>query len=124
MSESQVAVLPEVQRFMDRHHGLWIEGRQVASDSEKRLNVYNPATGEVIASTADASIDDVDRAVMSGWRAFVAAAGQENSRPSVNASCCVLPIWSNSTARSWRSWKRWSRGNRSTFPALLKWVVP
>ena len=48
MSESQVAVLPEVQRFMDRHHGLWIEGRQVASDSEKRLNVYNPATGEVI----------------------------------------------------------------------------
>lgn len=57
---------------LDRQHGLWIEGRQAASDSEKRLNVYNPATGEVIASTADASVDDVDRAVMSGWRAFVA----------------------------------------------------
>lgn len=72
MSESQVAVLPAVQQFLDRHHGLWIEGRQAASDSEKRLNVYNPATGDVIASTADASVDDVDRAVMSGWRAFVA----------------------------------------------------
>ena len=72
MSESQVAIQPAVQQFLDRQHGLWIEGRQAASDSEKRLSVYNPATGEVIASTADASVDDVDRAVMSGWRAFVA----------------------------------------------------
>lgn len=69
MSESLVAIQPAVQQFLDRQHGLWIEGRQAASDSEKRLNVYNPATGEVIASTADASVDDVDRAVMSGWRA-------------------------------------------------------
>lgn len=66
MSESLVAIQPAVQQFLDRQHGLWIEGRQAASDSEKRLNVYNPATGEVIASTADASVDDVDRAVMSG----------------------------------------------------------
>ena len=41
------------------------------------MNIYNPATGEVIASTADASVDDVDRAVMSGWRAFVARTGRE-----------------------------------------------
>lgn len=41
MSESHVAVLPGVQQFLDRQHGLWIEGRQAASDSEKRLNVYN-----------------------------------------------------------------------------------
>ncbi len=64
MSESQVAIQPAVQQFLDRQHGLSIEGRQAASDSEKRLNVFNPATGEVIASTADASVDDVDRAVM------------------------------------------------------------
>ncbi|MDX7421381.1 phenylacetaldehyde dehydrogenase, partial [Klebsiella pneumoniae] len=25
MSETQVAVLPAVQQFLDRHHGLWIE---------------------------------------------------------------------------------------------------
>jgi phenylacetaldehyde dehydrogenase len=72
MSDTQVAVLQSVQQFLDRQHGLWIEGQQSASDSDKRLNVFNPATGEVIASTADASAQDVDRAVMSAWRAFVA----------------------------------------------------
>jgi hypothetical protein len=45
MSESQVAIQPAVQQFLDRHHGLWIEGRQAASDSEKRLNVYQPGHG-------------------------------------------------------------------------------
>lgn len=34
MSESQVAIQPAVQQFLDRQHGLWIEGRQAASDSE------------------------------------------------------------------------------------------
>ena len=72
MSDTQVAVLPGVQQFLDRQHGLWIEGRPSESHSEKRLEVFNPATGQVIASTADASAQDVDRAVMSGWRAFVA----------------------------------------------------
>jgi hypothetical protein len=109
MSESLVAVLPGVQQFLDRHHGLWIEGRQTASDSEKRLNVFNPATGEVIASTADASVDDVDRAVMSGWRAFVGRRWAGNSRQNANVSCCILLTWWSSTAKSWRSWKRWSR---------------
>ena len=33
MSESHVAILPGVQQFLDRQHGLWIEGRQAASDS-------------------------------------------------------------------------------------------
>lgn len=72
MSGTQTAVLPDVQHYLDRQHGLWIDGQQTASDSEKRLSVFNPATGAAIASTADASAADVDRAVMSGWRAFVA----------------------------------------------------
>lgn len=124
MSESQVAIQPAVQQFLDRHHGLWIEGRQAASDSEKRLNVFNLATGEVIASTADASVDDVDRAVMSGWRAFVARTGPENSWRSASGSCSISPIWWNSTARSWPSLKRWSRANPSTFPVCLKSAAP
>lgn len=124
MSESLVAIQPAVQQFLDRQHGLWIEGRQAASDSEKRLNVYNPATGEVIASTADASVDDVDRAVMSGWRAFVARSWAGNCRRSASGSCFISPIWSNSTARSWPSLKRWSRANPSTFPACLKSAAP
>ncbi|WP_374258242.1 aldehyde dehydrogenase family protein [Yokenella regensburgei] len=71
MSGSQVATLASVQQFLDRQHGLFIDGAQQAAQSEKRLTVYNPATGEAIATTADASAVDVDRAVMSAWKAFV-----------------------------------------------------
>ena len=123
MSESQVAIQPGVQQFLDRHHGLWIEGRQAASESEKRLNIYNPATGEVIASTADASVDDVDRAVMSGWRAFVARTGREITGRARAHPAALCRRWS-STARSWPSLKRWSRANPSIFPVSLKWVAP
>ena len=123
MSESHVAILPGVQQFLDRQHGLWIEGRQAASDSEKRLNVYNPATGEVIASTADASVDDVDRAVMAG-APLSPEAGQGVCRQSGNASCCGLPIWWNSMAKSWHSSKPWSRGNPLTSPAPSRWDAP
>jgi phenylacetaldehyde dehydrogenase len=71
MSTAQVALLASVQQFLDRQHGVYIDGAQQAAQSEKRLTVWNPATGEAIASTADAGAADVDRAVMSAWRAFV-----------------------------------------------------
>ena len=72
MSTAQVALLASVQQFLDRQHGLYIDGTQQASQSEQRLTVWNPATGQAIASTTDANAADVDRAVMSAWRAFVA----------------------------------------------------
>ena len=75
MSTAQVALLASVQQFLDRQHGLYIDGTQQASQSEQRLTVWNPATGQAIASTADANAADVDRAVMSAWRAFVARCG-------------------------------------------------
>ena len=71
MSTSQVALLASVQQFLDRQHGLYLDGAQQAAESEKRLTVWDPATGQAIASTADANAADVDRAVMSAWRAFV-----------------------------------------------------
>ena len=71
MSSAQVALLPSVQQFLDRQHGLFIDGAQQAAQSEKRLTVWDPATGKAIATTADANTADVDRAVMSAWRAFV-----------------------------------------------------
>lgn len=71
MSTSEVALLASVQQFLDRQHGLYLDGAQQAAEGEKRLTVWNPATGQAIASTADASAADVDRAVMSAWRAFV-----------------------------------------------------
>ncbi|MCS5931111.1 hypothetical protein LNQ03_00225 [Klebsiella pneumoniae subsp. pneumoniae] len=44
--------------------------RPCAAQSDNRLTVWDPATGQAIATTADASPADVDRAVMSAWRAF------------------------------------------------------
>lgn len=70
MSAQQVTLLASVQRFLDHNAG-YIDGAQQAAASEKRLTVWNPATGQAIASLADASAQDVDQAVMSAWRAFV-----------------------------------------------------
>lgn len=71
MSAADVPVLDEVQQFLARAHGLFIDGRQVASDSDRRLTVFDPASGKAISSCADASSQDVDHAVMSAWRAFI-----------------------------------------------------
>lgn len=71
MSTSQIALLASVQQFLYRQHGLYIDGAPCAAQSENRLTVWDPATGQAIATTADASPADVDRAVMSAWRAFV-----------------------------------------------------
>ncbi|BDH46069.1 phenylacetaldehyde dehydrogenase [Salmonella enterica subsp. enterica serovar Choleraesuis] len=70
MSATQVNVLESVRQFLGRQHGLYIDGRWSESDQNARLTVYNPADGQAISSTADASASDVDRAVMSAWRAF------------------------------------------------------
>lgn len=64
--------------------GHWIDGRQVlpaatsATDAQSASGaagrtspVFNPATGEVVASVALASTDDVDVAVASAARAFI-----------------------------------------------------
>ena len=55
MTEPHVAVLSQVQQFLDRQHGLYIDGRPGPAQSEKRLAIFDPATGQEIASTADAT---------------------------------------------------------------------
>ena len=56
--------------FLGRSHGLHIDGAWHPGDGGGRLDVINPATGAVIATIADASAADVDRAVASARRAF------------------------------------------------------
>src|SRR3954470_11401436 len=51
-------------------HGLFIDGRDVPASSDEHVDVYNPATGEVIARTAHGTAADIDRAVKSAARAF------------------------------------------------------
>ena len=49
MTEPHVAVLSQVQQFLDRQHGLYIDGRPGPAQSEKRLAIFDPATGQEIA---------------------------------------------------------------------------
>ncbi|SAL64061.1 aldehyde dehydrogenase [Caballeronia choica] len=56
--------------FLSREHHLLIDGRMVESDSGRRTDILDPATGNVIATAAEASATDVDRAVEAARRAF------------------------------------------------------
>src|SRR5437879_13088457 len=49
---------------------LFIGGRWIASPSGKRFETLDPATGEVLASVAEGSAEDVDRAVAAARRSF------------------------------------------------------
>jgi len=67
---SVVSLLPEVQAFLQRQHGLFIDGEPVAASGSARVAVVNPANGKEIATIADATQVDIDRAVASSRRAF------------------------------------------------------
>ena len=66
-----VAILPEVQAFIDREHQQFINGAWVASSSTERANVYNPAMGEVLTTVALGTLADMDNAVQVAHQAFV-----------------------------------------------------
>jgi len=82
---SSVQLLPQVQAFLARQHGHYIDGKAVTGSGE-RIEIINPATGEAIASVAAATATDVDAAVASSRQAFL---GQwANTSP--DARACVL----------------------------------
>ena len=64
--ENAISALPPLKLFIG---GQWVD-----SDSNQRIDVVNPATGELLASIPDASARDVNGAVESarkaldGWR--------------------------------------------------------
>ena len=64
--DNAIAALPPLKLFIG---GQWVD-----SDSNQRIDVVNPATGELLASIPDASARDVNGAVESarkaldGWR--------------------------------------------------------
>jgi phenylacetaldehyde dehydrogenase len=67
---AMVKMLPEVQSFLGRDHGHFIDGRAVAGSDTQRLNVRNPATGNVIGTVAMATGEDIERAIASSRHAF------------------------------------------------------
>ncbi len=50
--------------------GLWIDGRSIPASSGTESQVLSPATGEVVASVAQAGPEDVDAAVAAARRAW------------------------------------------------------
>lgn len=50
---------------------MFIDGKWVEALSADRRNIINPATGEVIATSADGSADDAKIAIKAARKAFV-----------------------------------------------------
>ncbi|MEA4883146.1 MAG: aldehyde dehydrogenase family protein [Clostridia bacterium] len=59
-----------MQKPMDRHYKLFIDGKWVDGKEGKTFDTYCPANGELLATCADAGKQDVDLAVQAAWKAF------------------------------------------------------
>lgn len=60
-------IAPGVQ---DRHRHFFIDGRWASPSSDETIDVDNSGTGEIFATVASASAEDVDRAIAAARRAF------------------------------------------------------
>src|SRR5690606_6050033 len=67
---AQPAPSPTVAEFLNRPPRLFIGGEWVEPLSDAVVPVYDPATGEQVATVADAGTADVDRAVKAARNAF------------------------------------------------------
>ncbi|HEX8571782.1 MAG TPA: aldehyde dehydrogenase family protein [Allosphingosinicella sp.] len=71
---SRVAVQPAyseaAQKALARAPALFIDGEWVKSSGGKTIEVFDPSTGRQVSTIADASVEDVDRAVAAARRAF------------------------------------------------------
>ncbi|MCK6471554.1 MAG: aldehyde dehydrogenase family protein [Planctomycetes bacterium] len=70
MATQTVDIAPAVSKFIARTHQLLIGGRWVAPKAGKAFDVFNPATGDVLARCADGQKEDVDAAVAAARKAF------------------------------------------------------
>jgi len=60
---------PTTRSFLEKAHGQFIDGAWLTEGGD-RIEIFNPATGSVIATTAAGGALDIDRAVVSARRAF------------------------------------------------------
>lgn len=67
---SLVEIPQSAAGFLDKVHSHFIDGASVKASGSGRIDVRDPATGQVISSIADASETDVNDAVASARRAF------------------------------------------------------
>ena len=67
---SEYTISKPTQQFLDRVGSLWINGQWKSARLGETFDVYNPATGEVIARCAAGGPADIDAAVHAARRAF------------------------------------------------------
>ncbi|HWL03982.1 MAG TPA: aldehyde dehydrogenase family protein [Xanthobacteraceae bacterium] len=60
----------QITGFLQKAHCHLIDGEWIEPASGKRFDVFNPATGQVIARVAEGNAGDVDRAVRAARKAF------------------------------------------------------
>jgi phenylacetaldehyde dehydrogenase len=70
MSVATFPILRPVENFIGTPRKMLIDGQWVASESGKTFDVFNPATGEVLARVAEGDRADIDRAVKAARAAF------------------------------------------------------
>ena len=70
VSDTAITIAPEVQKFIGETRKMLIDGKWVDAASGKTFEVYNPATGEVMAHVAEGDAEDINRAVRAARRAF------------------------------------------------------
>ncbi|MDD2853732.1 MAG: aldehyde dehydrogenase family protein [Desulfuromonadaceae bacterium] len=59
-----------MKKVNDDGYKLYIDGQWVPASDGKTIPTYNPANGELLATCADASREDVDKAVKAAWKAW------------------------------------------------------
>ena len=94
MSETATAnILVELlpQKAKPKPGKLFINGEFVDSASGKVFNTYNPASGEILASIAEADASDVDRAVKAARAAFTEGSPWRKMN-SVDRTRCLLKL--------------------------------
>ena len=65
-----ITIAPEVNKFLATPRKMLIDGQWVEAASGRSFAVYDPATGEVIASVPEGDKEDIDRAVRAARTAF------------------------------------------------------
>jgi phenylacetaldehyde dehydrogenase len=67
---SQYPVLPKTYDFVTQKRKMYIDGEWVGASNGDTRPIIEPSTGEVLASVPEATMEDVDRAVVAARRAF------------------------------------------------------
>ncbi|MFM0718218.1 aldehyde dehydrogenase family protein [Paraburkholderia strydomiana] len=67
---TDISLLPEVEAFLARRHGQYIDGQLAAAPDAAAIDVINPSSRKVIASVHQATPAQIEQAIASAHEAF------------------------------------------------------